>query len=328
MLPEPLAGWGVWAGGYGDFEPSWYASIGSNLVLVFLLEAFVTMFEESYDYYVRKKCMRCCNYPQIEVLNSHKVPMQHDLDGWEVGPYFSPTLNTAKLMALFFFTMMYAPGLPLLVPLCFLTFFMYFRSQKYLMLRYYMMPDPMGDGVMKYTLSLLPFAAILRLAMACWMLSNPNILPVEEQRFEMYGYVPGQDTTASYSKSLADQRAAQGGDVSTRLLRESVAPIFFLLLIVVVIKVTPDEHLLPPDQHIHYSLAYTARLHISLSHPLFSFAAIGRCLSVICSSCATCGSSCLSTGRYTSWVPCTTCCVGSPRRCMWTSLDTYAGTTC
>ena len=171
---------GVGSGGYGDFDPAWYASVGSNFIIIFLLESFVTVIGENYDYYVTKKCLRCCNYAHIEGQNSHKVAMQHDLDAWEVGPYFSPTLNTAKLLAFVFFTMMFAPGLPLMTIICFLTFLVYFRCNKYLLLRYYMMPDATGDGVIKQAVNVLPWAVILRCMFAIWMFSNPLILPVEE----------------------------------------------------------------------------------------------------------------------------------------------------
>ena len=245
MLPEPLKGWGVFGQGYGYklFEPQWYGSIGSNLVIVFISEAFVTICEESYDYYVRKKCLRCCNYAAIESQNSHKVAMQHDLDMWEVGPYFDPTMNTAKLVALFFFTMCYSPGIPILMPLCFFTFLAYFRSNKYLLLRYYMIPDKMGDAVMKATLKVMPYATILRVTLALCMLSSPRILSefpddsdgdlqvVGGSGEEHTGYVLG---AGSKSGIVTGHASTYLADYGRRLESPSVLALFVLLLLLII----------------------------------------------------------------------------------------------
>jgi hypothetical protein len=63
------------------------------------------------------------------------------------------------------------------MPLCALVFFIYFHVDKMLLLRHYHKPPKMGDAVMRVVLDFLPWAAIIRLAIACWMLSNYQLFP-------------------------------------------------------------------------------------------------------------------------------------------------------
>jgi hypothetical protein len=122
----------------------------------------------------------------------------------ELGNVFDVTSNTAQLQALLFFAMTYAPGpssppppshgvtgIPLLMPFCAFVFFIYFNVDKLLLLRHYHKPPKMGDAVMRVrlppspltlnlpqvVLDFLPWAAVLRLVIACWMLSNYQLFP-------------------------------------------------------------------------------------------------------------------------------------------------------
>ena len=90
----------------------------------------------------------------------------------EVGPIFSPTANTAELLLLLFFAMTFAPGLPIMMPLACVAFTLFFFTDKMLFLHYYQRPAHLNDGVMQVVLRLLPWAAVIRLAIGCWMLGQ------------------------------------------------------------------------------------------------------------------------------------------------------------
>ena len=106
----------------------------------------------------------------------HNFAMQYQLNVLEVGGRFDSCLHTAKLLALLFFAMTFAPGLPLLMPLCFLSFVLMFRVDKLLLLRYFRRPSFSDNKIMVFVLHLLPFAAVLRLAMGVWMFSSNGVM--------------------------------------------------------------------------------------------------------------------------------------------------------
>ncbi|RYY88736.1 hypothetical protein EON63_01915, partial [archaeon] len=149
--------------------------------------------------------------------------MQHDLNMLEVGPVFDPTDHTAQLLTLLFFAMTYAPGLPLLMPLCCFAFILYFRVDKVLLCRYYQKPPQVGDAAIRNVIFFLPLAAIVRLAFACWMYGNSNILPITDN-----------SASSSYDKFLKGIRDESGGYSFARdkLFRPNVFPLFMLLMIV------------------------------------------------------------------------------------------------
>jgi hypothetical protein len=151
--------------------------------------------------------------------------MQHDLNMLEVGPVFDSTDHTAQLLTLLFFAMLYAPGLPLLMPLCCFAFTLYFRVDKYLLCRYYQKPPHMGDAAIRLVVQYLPIAAVLRLGFACWMFSNQKILTTTSSA-----------STQAYDTFLSTLRQSNGGFgiASVRLFQPNVFPLFCLLIIVLV----------------------------------------------------------------------------------------------
>lgn len=154
-------------------------------------------------------------------LKSTSIVMQNDLNKIQVGPVFDPTLQTAQLLTLLFFAMTFAPGLPLLMPLCCFTFTMYFRIDKMLLCRFFQKPPQVGSSGMKLVIKYLPFAALLRMAFSIWMFGNYGVLPNDKRG----------DT--AYSASLEESRDSNRNvGVNSVIFRENVFPIFILFLLV------------------------------------------------------------------------------------------------
>ena len=179
----------VFDGPYDDFTVAWYGNVGFYLMTTFILQSFSPLVANLFLYFIGKPLMRMYHHARITDLKSHHIVMQHDLNMLEVGDVFDSTDHSAQLLTLLFFAMTFAPGLPLLMPLCCFAFVLYFRVDKFLLCRYYQRPPHIGDAAMKVVVGLLPFAAVIRLAIACWMLGNPNIL---------------EDTVSSATQSYQD----------------------------------------------------------------------------------------------------------------------------
>lgn len=152
--------------------------------------------------------------------------MQHDLNMLEVGPVFDATQNNAQLLALLFLAMTYGPGLPLLTPLMFAAFILYFNVDKLLLATYYQKPPQIGNEAIKVVVQYLPIAAMVRLAIAIWMYGNADILPdtVSDE-------VPG-----AYQENLNSLKSGWPSIFSTfrdRALRPNTFPLFILLAVIV-----------------------------------------------------------------------------------------------
>ena len=74
--------------------------------------------------------------------SSHSIVRQKDLNDLQNGPEFDPTVNTAELLLLTFFSMTFAAGIPIMMPLACVTFVTYFFVEKMLFLHYYKKPKP------------------------------------------------------------------------------------------------------------------------------------------------------------------------------------------
>jgi hypothetical protein len=158
-------------------------------------------------------------------MKSHSIVTQHDLNMLEVGSTFDSTDHSAQLLTLLFFAMMYAPGLPLLMPLCCFAFTVYFRVDKLLLCRYYQKPPNVGDAAIKLALYYLPFAAVLRLAIGVWMLGNTDILKTTLDASQ-----------ASYKDFLISSRneAGTSSDTNNKIFQSNTFPLFILLLFILV----------------------------------------------------------------------------------------------
>lgn len=150
--------------------------------------------------------------------------MQHDLNMLEVGPVFDSTDHTAQLLTLLFFSMTFAPGLPLLMPLCGFAFLLYFNIDKFLLCRFYQRPPQLGDAAIKIVIKVLPYAAVIRLAIAIWMFGNDRIIPVE-------------DSSAGQAEALNQLREdGNANGVAAKIFRENTFPLFVLILLIVAAK--------------------------------------------------------------------------------------------
>mmetsp|Transcript_15197 Transcript_15197/g.22859 ORF Transcript_15197/g.22859 Transcript_15197/m.22859 type:complete len:1310 (+) Transcript_15197:270-4199(+) len=226
-------------GDFADFSPRWYAVVGSYLTLTFILQIFGPLGLKLLKYYVLSPCKMCYAHPKINNRTSHKYAMQADVNALELGGVFDTTLHNAQLLALLFFGMTYAPGLPLMMPLSMFAFTLYLNIDKMLLLRYYAKPPKMGDAVMRVVLKLLPWACVIRLCIACWMYSNYDVFPYTELDITVIPNFSALDTervSELYNNWVEKQteRDILFFNTGDRITRGNVFPLFVLMVIIVV----------------------------------------------------------------------------------------------
>lgn len=240
--PEYFGQAQVLDGEYDDFDAAWYAQVGSLLLFTFILQALGPLNFKWFKVHVFTPCRMRCAHPKIVSQSSHKYAMQSDVDSLELGGVFDTTQHTAQLLALLFFTMTYGAGLPLLVPMLTITFVIYYRADKRLLCRHYEKPPKIGDAIMQFVLNVLPWAAVVRLCVTCWMYSNEFVFPQTRLTLESIPEVMSVDwkmVSDNYNSWVEDQEGRSlvfGLNAGHRLTRGNVFPLFVLLVIIVVLE--------------------------------------------------------------------------------------------
>lgn len=151
--------------------------------------------------------------------------------------------------------MTFAAGVPLLLPLCALVLALLFRMDKYLFCRFYVQPKKSTAALMEYVLSVLPFAAVVRLAFSIYILSsgiiNTMFPAASGTDASAQGYSASAISLDSYNTEIASlQNQHFLPDflyfLEMRVFQANTLPLFiFLVLIVIVITIRRLWNYLP-----------------------------------------------------------------------------------
>ena len=182
----------------------------------------------------------------VKDKRSHSVVCQRDLNKMQIGPVFSPTTNTAEMLLLTFFAMTFAAGIPIMMPLIFLAYVIYFFMDKMLFIHYYKTPAHLDDGVTRVILSAMPWAAIIRCAFSCWMYGNENLF------YGMGSSSDGSGAASSATDLSSDFLDQSVGDFSVRdrLTTENAFPLLVLLVLIIAMKLVAKVYNITPLRYI------------------------------------------------------------------------------
>lgn len=236
-VTEPF---GLLTGPFVDFTVEWYSSEGPVFVLTFVLQALIPILGPLWSYCCSSTWVYCCIQPLIEQQATTRFPMQYDLTKFTTGGAFDPTTRTGYLLALLFFCMTYAPGLPLLPFLCMGAFAIYFDADKRLLCRYYISPPRVSEAVMKIVVKLLPYAALLRLAIATWMFTAPGVLYNPTVHFNLPSILPPNFLP----------------DTASRLSTANAVPLLLVIMLIVLIKLIRKAWKVLPFHYMSMCVRY------------------------------------------------------------------------
>eukprot|EP00607_Mallomonas_marina_P010429 CAMPEP_0182424364 /NCGR_PEP_ID=MMETSP1167-20130531/10553_1 /TAXON_ID=2988 /ORGANISM="Mallomonas Sp, Strain CCMP3275" /LENGTH=505 /DNA_ID=CAMNT_0024604129 /DNA_START=246 /DNA_END=1763 /DNA_ORIENTATION=+ len=239
--PDLLKQTRIMQGPYNDYTSKWYTQVGSFLTITFIINSNIPYLWHLPNYLIISPFKRWTSYRQVDKRAQKHLPMQSDVNELEVGPVFVFSANSAFQLAMLFFGMTYAPGVPLLMPLTCFIYCVYFLLDKLLLLRYYRKPPHMSGGVNKIVLSLLPFAAVVRLCNACWMFGNAALIPSSTQNLEFITGVPGeadpQAASSAYTEYLQENQGGVTYEIVSRIVRTNVLPLFIVLSAIIALTV-------------------------------------------------------------------------------------------
>ena len=103
--------------------------------------------------------------------------MISELNSKYEGPPFLMYSRYAITIANIFMTMIFAPGIPVLIPLCFFQCGILYWCDKYLFVSHYKKPADLGHHINRRVFDILYWAALFYVAFALWIYTSSNIYP-------------------------------------------------------------------------------------------------------------------------------------------------------
>jgi len=174
-----VSGWlsAVFSGTFYDYSPKWYANVGSVLVSTMLLNAFMPPIFEAITngtawlFQTMDNGWRCCKKKEERMYHTKTTQIYQYLDLY-TGPDYIVHYKYSGVLNVIYVTMLYGLGLPALFPIAFLSFFIYWATERYQLAYTYQLPPAMDDKMTVNAMNLLAYTPIMFLMNGYWMLSN------------------------------------------------------------------------------------------------------------------------------------------------------------
>ena len=226
-------------GEFTDFSQDWYASVGVSITLTMCLNIILPHGPPMLAW-LKTKVNRCRDRSCTCDHHRTKCITQRQLNNTYLGPKMLLDERYAQAFNVIFVCLTFSTGLPILLPVAMVSFIVSFWVDKFLFAYVYRTPPRYGPELAAQFTSLLPFAALLKLAVGFWMLTNGDIFPPANA-------VQGDSTAAAISLNSGEiasaneatlTRAASfldGGnlDFGRRVGESHAIPHIFLLVLTV-----------------------------------------------------------------------------------------------
>lgn len=207
-----VSGWlsAVFSGTFYDYSPKWYASVGSVLVSTMLLNAFMPPIYEgitnatAWLFQTMDNGWRCCKKREERVYMTKTTQIYQYLDLY-TGPDYIVHYKYSGVLNVIYVTMLYGLGLPALFPIAFLSFFIFWATERYQLAYTYQLPPAMDDRMTVNAMNLLAYTPIMFLMNGYWMLSNRQMF---ENTINSLTYSTGQMSSAHGWSTLGNMDQA------------------------------------------------------------------------------------------------------------------------
>jgi hypothetical protein len=179
----------------------WYLVIGVPIVTAIFFQIFTPHFglivNQIWTSIVRCWDRKCtCNMRKTRQIT------QEEYEDMYSGPEFILQLRFAQFLSMIFVTMTYSSGLPILYLVAFVSLFITYWIDKFLMLRYFRVANQFTEANSKAVVNILPWAAVFHFIFGYMLYSYPNILVSQIQE--------GASVGSSQSRYFGANRIGQG----------------------------------------------------------------------------------------------------------------------
>lgn len=215
-------------GSYTSFDARWHAAVGSAIALTLLLNVITP---HAYPI-LSAVCLIPCTRLTIRCASA---VTQTELNQQLEPPPFMFSVRSAVILNTVFSSTMYSAGDPITLVYAAMSLILCLLVDRWTLLRIFRRPPRYDDDMARFLVSMLPYALILHLSIAIWMLSDPLVL-----------YSPSiysNTDIALLGSTASDVSSAFGGfssntdgtglGITDRLSRENIVPLLVLWCIVV-----------------------------------------------------------------------------------------------
>ena len=157
-------------GDYDDFIRDWYLKVGSAVVVTMLISMVSPHGINAAILYPLKSCKICC-------CRKRKTT-QYELNMLYIGPEHDIAGKTAITLNIISSCFLYSGGIPLLNMICFVSLFLIYWIEKFLIVNYYRKPPVYDQGVNQRLQTILPFAILLHCGFSLYMYGSDAIWPL------------------------------------------------------------------------------------------------------------------------------------------------------
>ena len=167
----------IFHGTYYDYSPLWYANVGSILVSTMWLNAFMPPIYEAMTigtawlFQSMDNGWRCCKKKEERMFHTKQNQIYSYLDLY-TGPDYIVHYKFSGILNVTYVTMLYGLGLPALFPIAFLSYFIFWATERYQIAYCYQLPPAMDDKMTQNAMKLFTYTPMIFLMNGYWMLSN------------------------------------------------------------------------------------------------------------------------------------------------------------
>ena len=165
----------VLIGPFDEFNKRWYVVIGTSITinsLIITIQPHVGLLVKAVILNIRRFIDRGCTQNKRKT----KQVTQDEYEDLYTGPEFILQLRYSQILAQIFITITFSSGLPILYSITFVSLFISFWVDKFLMLRFFRKQNKFTSSLSASFVSLLPFAIIAHVIYGFFIFSHPNIL--------------------------------------------------------------------------------------------------------------------------------------------------------
>ena len=242
-IPSSL--WLFRVGRFNDLTSQWYKSAGSPIVLTMVINILLPHVFPLLQVF-SKSCLRCIDRRCTFDRTLTRSMTQTELNKLQLGPEMALDERYAQIFTTIFVCLTYSTGMPLLLPILFVSMAVMLIADKLFFTLAYRTPPVINSDLPKAFSAILPIATITQLSIGAWMLSSEDLFPLAENladtaavssinNFSSYG--------ASFAKAVSKFSAWEpvtGIPLGKRLLTVQTMPLFlFCAVLIIYVLLSP-----------------------------------------------------------------------------------------
>jgi len=185
LTEQPMPTYGFNSGSNGDFNASFFKTIGNTLISTMVLNAIYPCIDFMM-YWGMRAGFRILDRPccSLNKQETKETSIQKYINLYS-GPAYMMHYKYSTILNVCFVTFMFGFGLPYLFPVAILAFIVLYFSEKTMLYYSYRVPPMYDAKTSEMVYGMLQFAPIFYLAFGYWMcsskqlLSNDNLTPFE-----------------------------------------------------------------------------------------------------------------------------------------------------